>query len=95
MDIIEDPEQKDPTCAHCGGIHARACPRVKRMVFKGDDIAEVEFWKDWPQDDILWVEDVATVVIEAEERDRKQAEKAAKRKARPNRAGVRHRAKGR
>lgn len=50
-------------CRHCGGSHARACPRVKRLVFKPtggqDDIAEVEYfpWGEWPDDFIIWPED--------------------------------------
>lgn len=49
-------------CAHCGGIHARACPRVKRLVFhpgSGGILAEVEFWPHgkWPEDGIIWPED--------------------------------------
>lgn len=45
-------------CPHCGGIHLRACPRVKRMAFRGSEIAEVEFWTPgtWPDDDVLWPE---------------------------------------
>jgi hypothetical protein len=49
------------SCPHCGGIHLRACPRVKRLVFRGQDqIAEVEFWGHgwWPEDEIIWPEDV-------------------------------------
>ena len=53
-------------CGHCGGIHMRACPRVRRLVFHAGknpdgsgDIAEVEFWADgqWPERNILWPED--------------------------------------
>lgn len=48
-------------CVHCGGLHLRACPRVRRIVFKKqDEIQEIEFWRDgrWPQDDVVWPEDV-------------------------------------
>lgn len=46
-------------CKHCGGIHARACPRVKRMAFQGDNLIEVEFWPEgrWSDDHIIWPED--------------------------------------
>ena len=46
-------------CTHCGGLHLRACPRVRRLVLSGDAIAEVEFWRDgqWPTGDVLWPED--------------------------------------
>lgn len=53
--------EKGAACTHCGGLHLRACPRVRRIVFKGTDgIAEVEFWKHgrWPTDVIVWPEDV-------------------------------------
>lgn len=39
-------------CSHCGGIHARSCPRVKRMEFHPNGIvAAVEFW---PHDRVNW-----------------------------------------
>lgn len=39
-------------CAHCGGYHARACPRVKRLAFHPNGgAAEVEFW---PHNVIDW-----------------------------------------
>lgn len=46
-------------CPHCGGLHLRACPRVRRMMFHGQEISEIEFWAhgDWPTTDILWPED--------------------------------------
>jgi len=49
-------------CSHCGGAHARACPRVRRMVFHPDGrLAEVEFWAEgrWSDAHVLWPEDVA------------------------------------
>lgn len=47
-----DEMDQDPTCHHCGGIHARACPRVRRMEFHPNGVvAAVEFWShretDW------------------------------------------------
>lgn len=38
-------EQERP-CMHCGGHHARSCPRVKRIVFApgSGQIAEVEYF---------------------------------------------------
>lgn len=51
-----------PACSHCGGWHARACPRVRRMVFgtDGQRLVEVEFWPhgQWPTDGIIWPEQV-------------------------------------
>lgn len=46
-------------CSHCGGVHARACPRVKRIVFndKGT-ILEVEFWENWPTNDVVFPEEL-------------------------------------
>lgn len=47
-------------CAHCGGSHLRACPRVKRMQFSQDGkLVEIEFWADgkWDQSNVLWPED--------------------------------------
>lgn len=47
-------------CKHCGGIHTRACPRVRRLVFQGDNLIEVEFWPEgrWSDEHIIWPEDV-------------------------------------
>jgi hypothetical protein len=46
-------------CQHCGGAHARACPRVRKFRFHADSkLASVEFWPrgDWSDDGILWPE---------------------------------------
>jgi hypothetical protein len=49
-------------CAHCGGLHLRTCPRVKRLLFaeRGQHVVEVEFWPSgqWPEQDIIWPEQV-------------------------------------
>jgi len=48
-------------CKHCGGIHARACPRVKRMTFHPNgSLAEIEFWEAgvWPEDNVAWPEEI-------------------------------------
>lgn len=55
--------RKIPVCNHCGGRHARACPRVKRMEFHPNGaLASVEFWADgkWPSGEIIWQEDLET-----------------------------------
>jgi len=45
-------------CADCGGIHERACPRVKRKAWHPNgNIAEVEYWQIWDRSDIVWPED--------------------------------------
>lgn len=52
-------------CVHCGGLHLRACPRVKRMRFRPQpgqriELIEVEFWPDgeWSDLGVIWPEDV-------------------------------------
>lgn len=47
-------------CAHCGGAHLRACPRVRRMVFSGGQLAEVEFFTDgdWDDSHVQWPEEI-------------------------------------
>ncbi len=50
-----------PACRHCGGRHARACPRVRRLAFHSNgQLAEVEFWPDgrWSDDYVIWPEQV-------------------------------------
>jgi hypothetical protein len=49
-------------CEDCGGIHPRACPRVKRQVWlrsgPGDgQRTEVEYWGTYDQTGIIWPED--------------------------------------
>jgi hypothetical protein len=46
-------------CEWCGGLHSRACPRVKRFTLVDGKTAEVEFWPPgtWPEDGIIWPED--------------------------------------
>lgn len=66
-----------PPCTHCGGYHARSCPRVKRIIFRSpDDVQEVEYFpaKEWPEDfPVVWPEELADLedqdeleVLEAE-----------------------------
>lgn len=49
-------------CGDCGGLHQRACNRVKREVWvragPGDgQRAEVEYWEKWSQPGVIWPED--------------------------------------
>lgn len=56
-------------CPDCGGLHSRACPRVKRMVLRYSETRglqqreligrEVEYFNhgDWPEEDVIWPED--------------------------------------
>lgn len=46
-------------CSHCGGLHARACPRVRSMSWHPNgQLAGVRFWPDGKWDDaaIQWPE---------------------------------------
>lgn len=48
-------------CVHCGGLHLRACRRVRRIIMRNaEEISEVEFWPDgsWDATGIIWPEDV-------------------------------------
>lgn len=46
-------------CRHCGGVHSRACSRVKRLRFTDSGaLAEVEYWPDdqWSDALVIWPE---------------------------------------
>jgi hypothetical protein len=46
-------------CRHCGGVHSRACPRVKRLRYTDSGaIAEIEYWPDamWSDTGVIWPE---------------------------------------
>lgn len=44
-------------CRHCGGVHDRTCPRVKRMTFSPTGaILEVEFWRAWDDEHVIYPE---------------------------------------
>lgn len=56
-------------CIHCTGIHdvvdglpqhRQPCPRVKRAVWAGDELVEVEYWPEnrWSRDDIVFPSEV-------------------------------------
>lgn len=67
LDAELDPEliariRAAPRCSHCGGVHVRACPRVRSMSWHPNGtIASVEFWPDgrWSDAHIIWPEQVA------------------------------------
>lgn len=49
-------------CGDCGGIHQRACPRIRRQVWIGQGSGagtrtEVEYWRTWDDTGIIWPED--------------------------------------
>lgn len=51
-------------CEDCGGIHQRACPRIRRQAWIGQGSAagtrtEVEYWRDgrWDDSGVIWPED--------------------------------------
>jgi hypothetical protein len=61
LEGYRDQFSREQACKHCGGLHLRACPRVRRLVMRNrDEISEVEFWPDGKWDDsmIVWPEDV-------------------------------------
>lgn len=55
--VLQEYFTRGEVCAHCRGVHTRACPRVKRMTYhEGGQLAEVEFWPDgkWPTDYVIF-----------------------------------------
>ena len=49
-------------CPDCGGIHRRACPRVRRQVWVGQGASagtrtEAEYWETYDDSAIIWPED--------------------------------------
>ena len=45
-------------CSDCGGIHKRACPRVKRKAFHPNgNVIEVEYRDKFDDTGVIWPED--------------------------------------
>lgn len=47
-------------CVHCGGVHLRACRRLKAVKWHADGtVLEAEYWPDgdWDESSIIWPED--------------------------------------
>jgi hypothetical protein len=49
-------------CEDCGGIHKRACPRVRRQVWLrtgagAGERTEVEYWRTWDGRGVIWPEE--------------------------------------
>lgn len=62
LELARQQFQQGKNCPHCGGLHLRACARVKRLEWRNkEELGSVEFWPwhkiVWP-DDQLWPEDV-------------------------------------
>lgn len=52
---------KGEQCIHCGGIHARACPRISTLEWHTDgNLIKVSYWPEnrWSDDTIIFPEDV-------------------------------------
>ena len=49
---------ENKACEWCGGLHQRACNRVKRKVWHpNSNLIEIEFWNEWKQPGCVWPED--------------------------------------
>jgi hypothetical protein len=49
-------------CPDCGGLHQRACNRVRRQVWLrtgagAGERTEVEYWRTWDDSAVIWPED--------------------------------------
>jgi hypothetical protein len=54
---------ENEACKWCGGLHQRACPRIRKIIYNPSDeraVREVEFWNDseWDRSSVLWPEDL-------------------------------------
>lgn len=50
---------RERRCSHCGGAHARACPKVRKFEFhQNGNLQSVEFWApgQWSDEDVQWPE---------------------------------------
>lgn len=57
----EEMKAQGGPCLHCGGLHSRACPRVRRVKWDGGKPVEAVYWRDgkWPTSEVLFPEDIA------------------------------------
>lgn len=58
--ILEGKIEGKAACIHCGGIHLRACRRVRHAKYHVDGtLLEVWYWPDgkWDESEIVWPED--------------------------------------
>jgi hypothetical protein len=65
-------------CVHCAGVHDRVdglpqyrqpCQRIKRAVWSGDELIEVEYWRDdrWDQSNVIFPADAYETFEDEEE----------------------------
>ena len=55
-------------CVYCGGMHLRACPRVKRIAYHPDgQIREVRFFESFSDSHVIWPEDLQDAVDEIDD----------------------------
>lgn len=52
-------------CLHCGGLHVRACPRIKSQVLRGPEVTEVEFWPPGTWEHLVYFPDTTTATAPA------------------------------
>lgn len=58
--IFEGKATGATPCIHCGGVHLRACARVKKISWHPDGtLIGAEYWPagQWSADGIIWPED--------------------------------------
>lgn len=58
--ILEGKVSGRSACEHCGGVHLRACRRVKQAEWHADGtLIKVWYWPDgkWDESEIVWPED--------------------------------------
>jgi hypothetical protein len=54
------PVRPAAPCGDCGGVHWRACPRIRRQAWSqnGTVRTEVEYWRHYDDSEIVWPEEV-------------------------------------
>ena len=60
--IFRGEVQGKAPCEDCGGLHQRACPRIRRQVWIGQGSGagtriEVEYWRTYDDTGVIWPED--------------------------------------
>jgi hypothetical protein len=57
-------------CMHCGGVHLRACPRVRKITWHSDGTClGAEYWPagQWSDEGIVWPEDAYEIDEESDD----------------------------